>query len=374
MFSKVNIDPVIDYYVCVRPLSAYPDLRAKKWMLLVKTDSDTHLKICEAGADVGLGVFDLRLRTFSNTAIYNGTMQEFDNDLYKPIWLKLPVSPSDYNKLINYDSPLTYTHDWQEPNRIQVSEVNNLFLYPAKQSYRVGNPDYTIRAMIVAQEPLTEMQFGQFPLYTFTAGGVYALEYGGGGEVLYSRITQFLTDVIREGAIPVALAGGAIVYQELSAVKVLIGREAKDISRPVIVNSKNPIYLDAHLVNMTDNPELSELRAVLDDPASTMQMDDFILNSLIGYDHTRKEILFTGNGNYTLVYQLISGAWYKRTDMFDNYLHETGGHLGMVREVAGVTDVDIPKYGLLYNWCGYGCEGIYESMGGFVVKKRNGIL
>lgn len=312
--------------------------------------------------------FPLSKVLFQNVSLYDGPLQSIVDGAYLPIWLKIPVENTDYNNLPIYDEPIAWVNDWQEPNRIQVSEVNNLFLYPAKQSYRVGNPDYTIRAMIVAQEPLTEMQFGQFPLYTFTAGGVYALEYGGGGEVLYSRITQFLTDVIREGAIPVALAGGAIVYQELSAVKVLIGREAKDISRPVIANSKNPLYLDAHLVNMTDNPELSELRAVLDDPASTMQMDDFILNSLIGYDHTRKEILFTGNGNYTLVYQLISGAWYKRTDMFDNYLHETGGHLGMVREVA-VTDVDIPKYGLLYNWyAATDVRGI-TSGGGWVVPE-----
>lgn len=292
-------------------------------------------------------IFPLKKTSFHNIALYNSDLQKIDGEMYLPIFVSIPATEEQYLALPEYDIPETLPNNWHEPNRVQVSEVNNLFVYPAKQSYRIGNPDYTIRAMIVAQEPMTEMQFGQFPLYVFTAGGVFALEYAGGGEVLYSRITQFLTDIIAANVYPIALSGGAIVYQEENAVKVLIGRESKDISRQVLAESENPLYNQVHFITMVTDETVAKIREKIDDAVMGRNAVNFLVNSRIGYDSRTKEILFstnypevfTGEKNYTLVYQLTSGAWYKRTEVYNDFIHSITGHLGLTRDRQGMLHV-----------------------------------
>jgi len=345
LFSRFD-DPVTYYFVALKPFASYPDIRASRWMLLVNMPAvDSHLRICMPEVGVSDGIFDLKKRTFSNTAIYNGSLQTTNLETYLPIYVKIPVTTTDYNKLVAFDSPLTYSKQWENGNRVQVSWVNNPFYYPAKYSYSIGNPDYTIRAMIVAQEPMTEMQFGQFPLYVFTTGGIFALEYAGGGETLYSRITEFLSDIINAGAIPVSLAGGAIVYQEENAVKVLVGRQSKDISRQMLAFTKNGLLNKSEFINMLSDDTVSALRGKVDDETMSKSVVQFLTNSTIGYDSRTLEVLFScgvlpetfsGETNYTLVYQLSSGAWYKRTDVFDGYIRLTGGDIGMVRSTVNV--------------------------------------
>jgi hypothetical protein len=146
----------------MRALVSYPDIRATKLTVLIGYTGDEN-------SPRVLAEYDLVKHPFHNYAYYKNP-----ESWYKPSWIKLPADNTAYNLLSQWDNNLPGY--FEEPNRVQVSEVNNLFYYPAKQSYRIGNPDYTVRAMIVAQEPMTEMQFGQFPLYVFTAGGVFALE------------------------------------------------------------------------------------------------------------------------------------------------------------------------------------------------------
>ena len=321
--------------LCFRSLVSYPDLRAKKIDIIMSYNGDS-------GSPRLIGSYNLVKHPFHNFAYYKST----DSLWYKPSFIALPSNNTEFLALPSWNN--SFEETFSEQNRVQTSEVNNLFYYPAKQSYRVGNTDYAVRAMIVAQEPMTEMQFGQFPLYVFTSGGVYALEYGNGGDVLYSRITQFLTDVIREGAQPVALSGGAIVYQERSAIKILLGRESKDISRQVIAVSENPLYNDIKLISLTTDNTITHIRGKIDSNAMALTVVDFLTNSNIGYDSKRQEVLFSSPipsiNFYTLVYQLRSGAWYKRTEVIDDYMRSKGGDLAMIRSIieeSGLNRIDL---------------------------------
>lgn len=73
------------------------------------------------------------------------------------------------------DEDLVYS----APNELFVSKANDPFVFPAEQ--RVSFTAGQIMNMAVATTPLSEGQFGQFPLYVFTDEGVFALSVDSDG-------------------------------------------------------------------------------------------------------------------------------------------------------------------------------------------------
>lgn len=65
------------------------------------------------------------------------------------------------------------------PNKIYTSAVNNPFYFPRTSINTVGTGE--ILAMCTAAKPLSQGQFGAFPLYAFTTEGVWALEVNATG-------------------------------------------------------------------------------------------------------------------------------------------------------------------------------------------------
>lgn len=65
------------------------------------------------------------------------------------------------------------------PSKLYTSEVNNPFLFQAANITTIGTG--TIVALASAAKPLSQGQFGQFPLYAFTTEGIWALEVSATG-------------------------------------------------------------------------------------------------------------------------------------------------------------------------------------------------
>lgn len=326
------------HYLAIRPMASYPDNRATSWELVCSNATVDSVQRRMTG------VFSMRPSTFHNFAARNFDSERIaELDLMLPTLVELPLNAEAYSALTEITT--VNTLEWQETNRLQVSEVNNPLFYPARQSYRVGNPENRVLALIVAQETMTEMQFGQFPLYAFTSEGIYALEYQG-GEVLYTRIVQFLNDIIVENATPLSISDGAIVYQERSGIKILLGRQSKDIGRPVFVVEPNALHAHELIVANTTTDEVSNLYTVLDSAGDSLAMQQYLLGSNIGFDPFRMEVWFSrkpdtdswlAGGKYSLVYQVKTGSWYKRTEVFKDYIRDAGGDLAMTVKVDGET-------------------------------------
>lgn len=99
----------------------------------------------------------------------------------------------DYDKNGTTITIELFTKSVSEPNRIQVSEANNCFVYPYENSYRVGSETSTIIAANSAAVEMSDAKFGEFPLYVFTDEGVFAMQ-SGGNDALYSAIIPISYD------------------------------------------------------------------------------------------------------------------------------------------------------------------------------------
>ena len=86
-----------------------------------------------------------------------------------------------------------FTTSVDDTNRIQASTINNCFVYPYENSYRIGSNTSTIVAANAAAIEMSDAKFGEFPLYVFTNEGVFAMQ-SGGSTTLYSAVVPISYD------------------------------------------------------------------------------------------------------------------------------------------------------------------------------------
>lgn len=110
----------------------------------------------------------------------------------RPFFKYKPIEIKEYEGVLKFKDD-DFTNIINEPNRIQVSEANNCFIFPYENSYRIGsNTSHIITANSAAIE-MSDAKFGEFPLYVFTDEGVFAMQ-SGSGSVLYSAIVPISYD------------------------------------------------------------------------------------------------------------------------------------------------------------------------------------
>lgn len=194
-----------------------------------------------------------------------------------------------------------------DPNRLQVSEIQNPLVYPAANSYQVGTGE--IIAICSGSEPLSVGQFGQFPLQVFTSKGIFAMAVGT-GDVLYTNILPSSAEVAnnRNNIIPVS---NGVVYSTELGLYIINGRDVAQISEVV---EGTPLGLTSEIsLLFTDarcTPRLSG-------KMSTTDFLTFLETSIIGYDQINKELIVTNNNSgYTYVFNFESKLWTKLSQSY----------------------------------------------------------
>lgn len=86
------------------------------------------------------------------------------------------ITQADYNAFAATSSDNNLVHSSSE---LKVSEVENPFVFPAANTVAVGNG--TILAMAANTKPVSEGQFGDYPLYVFTDDATWALNLNNTG-------------------------------------------------------------------------------------------------------------------------------------------------------------------------------------------------
>jgi len=143
-----------DDYLLLNPIIIYPDIRAKRFAVVIKnlTNGDSE--------EVFSG--DLKPSDYNNYAYHAADLYREDTRLaIEDVTLMnhfIEVRLATYSDSMPETDHADVINDY---NRIQVSKQNNPFVWPADNSYRFGSEDNTILGMITAQEPITETVFGQ---------------------------------------------------------------------------------------------------------------------------------------------------------------------------------------------------------------------
>ncbi len=194
-----------------------------------------------------------------------------------------------------------------ENNQICVSEVDNPFLFPAKNTVSVGNG--AVLGLSTAVKALSQGQFGQFPLYCFTTEGVWALEVSDTG--VYSARQPITRDVCNNPD-SITQLDGAVLFTTDRGIMLLSGSETTCISDNL--DTDIPFTLDS----VPKGKELFNMTGLNAEDYNIIPFKDFIRTCKILYDYpTQKIIVYnptldddgTVKHRYAYVYSLKSKQW-----------------------------------------------------------------
>lgn len=197
-----------------------------------------------------------------------------------------------------------------DDNRVQVSELRNPFVYPARLSYQVGTG--SIIAFGANTEPLSSGQFGQYPLIVFTSKGVWAMEQGQ-GDVIFAAISPVSGDVAlnRDHIISV---GNGVIFTTSRGVFALSGKQLAQISAPLEGLINTGIIANEQLKYFVDNANLVQMLAQL----SVIPALDYISGARMGFDKINSELLISNQEyDYTYIYNFESNSWHKSGETYN---------------------------------------------------------
>lgn len=208
----------------------------------------------------------------------------------------------------------TFSDTTYDENRVQVSALNNPFYFPAIQSYRVGSGK--VFAAVPAVSPVSEQQFGAYPVYILTDNGIFALEIGSG--VLISRIVPL--SIYKAVSSAYDVVGQSILFVSEKGIAAITGREVSIIGNAIEEATTSPLAgLEAYTA------------ATVSDRWSAFDYKDFFSKCFFAADRMRDEVLFCAPGySFTIVYNAASGEWYKIGETFQEFI-KSGADLFAIR-------------------------------------------
>lgn len=195
-------------------------------------------------------------------------------------------------------------------NRVCTSEVNNPFYFPVTGIVAVGTGE--ISAICTAARPLSQGQFGQFPLYAFSSEGVWAMEVSSQGT--YSARQPITRDVCinKEG---ITQIDSAVIFPTDRGIMLISGSQVSCISQNI--DSDYPFQ-------SSTLKSLESVSPALQSAPEIMPFKEFLTHCRMAYDYVNQRIYIYSpleKYPYTYVYSLKSGMWGLMTESFQSTLN-----------------------------------------------------
>jgi hypothetical protein len=331
-----NDHPFYDEWILLEGIIGYPDSRAKTCKIYVKDGGDYKLlKTLSLKQNSSMN-YSYFYEDNSNYNFNSGSYQSSSSipttitdpsTFYNFRVLALGFTRSGIFQLVtdsNLDTNVLSDNIIYDSNRVQLSEVNNPFFFPAKNSYQVG----TGKVIGVASnsEPLSAGQFGEHPLQIFTSKGVWALIQGS-GDVLFSNAVPSSAEVANEGSI--LGIGLGVVFSNDRGIYFLQGRSLTELTKFVKGSPNTDFQSNANYLFYLDDTRLVE---GVNDLISDIDIMDYAVNAKVGFDKQFNELYVTNSSkNYSYVYSFLTNFWYKLSESF-SILINYYPHLYAVRD------------------------------------------
>ncbi len=210
-------------------------------------------------------------------------------------------------------------------NVLKVSAVDNPFFFDARNTYLPSGDD--IIAICSNTVALSQGQFGRHPLYVFSKDGIWAMESGSSGDVVYAASHPVAREVCTN---PSALCGtdSSIVFLSQRGVMLLHGSALSCISDVISASShfmQEVVVRDIfyRIAMLADNQYALSRNNLLEYLEGTV---------VVGYISSENEVWVSNeNYSYSYVYALGSGVWSKISKSFtwfaNRYPHQLYLHL-----------------------------------------------
>lgn len=307
-----------DRYMVLNSVISYPDDRAVEIKYVILDGSDYKL----------LETIPLTKHKYFNFASGETDLHEWERtltDLGAPFTATANVG----FRVLRYKAielvttgsivPFTENNLYADTNRVQISQVNNPFYYPAKHSYRIGRITNEIIGLMSQAVPMSEGQYGYFPLMVFTQEGIFSLEQGI-GDILYKSIQPVSLNVCNNPDSIIAVKDGILFVSE-KGLMVLSGRQVNEIGAILEGSPKSDIKADTDYLNAING---TDLVVDLEDAISADDFKLFLEDAIIAYDQVRDEILISSTKqdggsrkyNYSYIFSITENVWYKTSQAF----------------------------------------------------------
>lgn len=221
----------------------------------------------------------------------------------------------------------------RDTQRVYQSEMNNPFYFPIS-----GNKSFSAKliGLATASTPLSQGQFGQFPLYVFTEDGIWAMETAADGSFLSSKP---LSREVCNNPASITPIEQAVIYMSDKGLMLLQGSQITELSP--YMNGKHYMINPTAKAIIDGLPEFCNLLDAVEDDTPFMA---FMKNAEIGYDYQGKRLVcFNKNKAYQYVYKLDTQTWHKtfRTDTVSEAvpLNSYPRCEAMVKSVTGSTRI-----------------------------------
>lgn len=199
-------------------------------------------------------------------------------------------------------------------NLVKASDVNNPFVFSDGNSTTCGKGK--VKVVAANTQPISQGQFGQYPIFAFCSDGVYAIGIGGNGTI--QNCVPYSTDVITD-AVSLCNVGRDIVFVSSSGV-MSIGNEGRKMLLPA---DNNATYA------FDDNKQSDTVHAVITNhyPAITIPSMANLYKYLtdgarIAFDYqNRRLIVFNPKYTYSYLMDLDTQQWTVLTRNFVDHLN-----------------------------------------------------
>lgn len=315
----------------LNPVVSYPDYRAYK----------LRFYYIHSGVKYFLADYELTASTVNNIAYF---VPEIDtatgNGYFKPNIISIPGTLTSGTAMPS-DNP-TDDSVIYDTNRMQVSAIFNVFMWPAEYSYRFGLIHNELIAIQGVQQAMSDSAFGQYPLYVFSLHGIFTIQQG--TDVLYASIQPLNNEVLLNRDCIISISG-AIIFGTREGLRMISGSQVEELSIDVegSVNnllSANPYYIDA--ISGDRLPVINAYR-------SSVEFKTYLQSARLFYDTESKEIIVSStNYLYSYAYSFYSASWYSRTEVFYGNLLVNGRLLGIKMSSEVVDPNTVYTYSLHY--------------------------
>lgn len=268
----------------------YPDARAFQAKIFVRQAGVTHL---------------VKTVLLKKNAVLNFAFNSTTAQALGP-WNNYPVVSPTSNPVNYYD----------DNSRIQATEMENPFYYPAKNSYRVQGRVLGMSTNAIA---LSQGQFGQFPVYCFTSEGIWTMNIGD-GNVLINTITPLSREVCNNANSITQIDGGT-VFSTKKGLHIIQGTQVIEISQSAEGNYLGKISGTLNYEAITNNPNLY----LVQDYLCKTSFLNYISGAMIAWDHSEdhKEIIVSNPAyKYSWVYNTIYKHWFKISQVFTTFVKD----------------------------------------------------
>lgn len=321
--TYTNLALPSDYFILLNTILSYPDKRAISLQFLGYTKNEVEPKYYEISTKYDLIShptfnFAYYLPDFVRTESTYNSYIKVRNFRTKAIKLL-----SQANLELQNEVTVSVSQYLTDSNRVQASEIDNILYFPSKNSYRIGSLTNEVKALISQSTPVSEGQYGYFPLIVFTADGIYILEQGdivGDEFVLYKSIQPLSLHVVNNANSVTAINQG-VLFSSDKGLMILSGRDVIEISEPVEGTPNTLMTTETNYVNAIDG---TDNVVTLDAAISTANFKSFIEEAIICYDIVNDEIVISSlyriPYQYSYIFSLKTKMWFKTNQYWDTFI------------------------------------------------------